>query len=115
MQAQTPAEGIMKTNDWGDSKSYRVACDCGSAEHNHDVLVEADDTGITVTTYTTVKSKWYSQNRLQTIWTLLTRGYVEHESAVIMSKQQALNYAKTLERAIIDVETFRNNRKQNNA
>lgn len=115
MQAQTPAEGIMKTNDWGDSKSYRVACDCGSAEHNHDVWVEADDTGITVTTYTTVKSKWYSQNRFRTIWTLLTRGYVEYESAVIMSKQQAVNYAKTLESAIIDVETFRNNRKKNNA
>jgi hypothetical protein len=115
MQAQTPAEGIMKTNDWGDSKSYRVACDCGSTEHNHDVWVEADDTGITVTTYTTVKSKWYSQNRLQTIWNLLTRGYVEYESAVIMSKQQAVNYAQTLERAIIDVETFRNNRKQNHA
>jgi hypothetical protein len=115
MQAQTPAEGIMKTNDWGNSKSYRVACDCGSAEHKHDVWVEADDTGITVTTYTTVKSKWYSQNRLQTIWTLLTRGYVEYESAVIMSKQQAVNYAKTLESAIIDVETFEKQRKKNNA
>jgi uncharacterized protein YaaN involved in tellurite resistance len=32
-----------------------------------------------------------------------------------MSEQQALNYAKTLERAIIDVETFKNNRKRPNA
>jgi hypothetical protein len=32
-----------------------------------------------------------------------------------MSKQQALNYAKTLESAIIAVETFQNNRKQKNA
>jgi hypothetical protein len=115
MQAQTPAEGIMKTNDWGDSKVYRVVCECGSAEHNHDVWVEADDTSVTATVYTQVKSKFWSMNRWQKIWTLLTRGYVEYEASIIMSKQQALNYAKCLESAIIDVETFRNNRKQNNA
>jgi len=115
MQAQTPAEGIMKTHDWGDSKVYRVVCDCGSAEHNHDVWVEADDVGVTTTVYTQVKSKFWSLNRWQKIWILLTRGYVEYESSIIMSKQQALNYAKTLERAIIDVETFRNNRKRPNA
>jgi len=107
MQAEKPAEGIMKTNDWGDSKTYKVACDCGDPTHSHDVWVEADDVSVTVTTYTTVKSKWWRENRFRTIWTLLTRGYVEYESSVIMSKQQALNYAKTLESAIIDVETFR--------
>jgi hypothetical protein len=115
MQAQTPAEGIMKTNDWGDSKVYRVACDCGSNEHTHDVWVEADDTGVVATVYTQVKSKFWSMNRWQKIWTLLTRGYVEYEASIIMSKQQALNYAKTLESAIIDVETFRNNRKRTDA
>jgi len=26
MKVQIPAEGIMKTNDWGDSKVYRVTC-----------------------------------------------------------------------------------------
>ena len=115
MQAQTPAEGIMRTGDWGDSKAYRVACNCGSNEHTHDVWVESDEGFVTVTTYTTVKSRWWSQNRFKTIWTLLTRGYVEHEAAIIMSEQQALNYAKTLEQAIIDVETFRNDRKPTDA
>jgi hypothetical protein len=43
MQAQTPAEGIMRTGDWGDSKAYRVACDCGSNEHTHDVWVESNE------------------------------------------------------------------------
>jgi uncharacterized protein YaaN involved in tellurite resistance len=32
-----------------------------------------------------------------------------------MSKQQALNYAKTLESAIIDVETFEKQRKKTDA
>lgn len=112
MKAQVPAEGIMKTGDWGDSKSYRIACDCGQPEHRHDIWVEADDTGVAVTVYTQVKSKWWSLNRWQKIWTLLTRGYVEYEADLIMSKQEALNYAKTLESAIIDVETFRKQRQE---
>jgi hypothetical protein len=115
MQAQTPAEGIMRTGDWGDSKAYRVACDCGHSDHSQDLWVEADDTGISVSLFVRVKSKWWSQNRWKTIWTLLTRGYVEYEATTILSNQQALNYAKTLEHAIIDVETFRNNRKRTDA
>lgn len=107
MKPEQPALGIMRTNDWGDTKVYRVACDCGSNEHNHDVWVEADETNVTVTTFTTVKSKWWQLNRWQQIWTLLTKGYVEYEASLIMSQRQALNYAKTLESAIIDVETFR--------
>lgn len=115
MEVERPAEGIMKTGDWGDSKVYKIACDCGCNDHIHDVWVEADDTGVTVTTYTQQKSKWWTMNRWQTIWRLVTRGYIEYEASIIMSKQQALNYAKTLESAIIDVETFRKQRKKKNA
>ena len=107
MKPEQPALGIMRTNDWGNTKVYRIACDCGSNEHNHDLWVEADETNVTVTVFTTVKSKWWSWNRWQKVWTLLTKGYVEYEASLIMSRQQALNYAKTLENAIIDVETFR--------
>lgn len=115
MEAQIPAEGIMKTGDWGNSKVYRIACDCGCNDHVHDVWVEADEGFVTVTTYTTVKSKWWSKNRWQKIWTLITRGYVEYEASIIMSEQQALNYARTLESAIMDVETFRKQRKKPDA
>jgi len=110
---EQPAQGIMQTNDWGDTKVYRIACDCGSNEHNHDVWVEADKSNITITTFTTVKSKWWSWNRWQKIWTLLIQGYVEYEASIIMSKQQALNYAKTLESAILDVDRFRQKRQEN--
>jgi hypothetical protein len=34
-------------------------------------------------------------------------GYVEYEASIIMSEQQALNYAETLKSAIIDVKQFR--------
>ena len=113
MRAQKPAEGILKRNDWGDSKVYTVACDCGSPDHEHNVWVEAELEEITVTTYTKVRSKFWDTSRWQTIWTLLTRGYVELESDITMSKQQALNYAETLKSAITDVEEFERKRKIN--
>jgi ABC-type uncharacterized transport system ATPase subunit len=48
MKAQTPAEGILKTNDWGDSRAYHVVCECGSADCSHNLWVEADDSGVAV-------------------------------------------------------------------
>jgi hypothetical protein len=111
LELQVPAEGIMQTNDWGDSKVYRVACECGDEIHSHNVWVEADDHEVSVTIYTTVKSNWWSKTRWHVIWTLLTKGYIDTESTVIMRRQQAFNYAHTLLSAVDDVETFRN--KQN--
>jgi hypothetical protein len=110
MNYEAPAEGIMKTNDWGDSKVYRVSCNCGTSEHDHNVWIEADDHEVSVTIYTTVKSNFWSKTRWHAIWTLLTKGYVDTESTVCMTKQQALNYAETLKSAIEDVNMFRNTR-----
>ena len=115
MEVEKPAEGILKTNDFGDSKSYHVVCDCGSSDHTHDLWVEADAHDITVTIYATVKSPWWAWNRWKQIWKLITQGYLQHETVLSMSQQTALNYAKTLERAIIDVETFRKQRKKPDA
>jgi len=110
LEIQVPAEGIMKTNDWGDSKVYRVTCNCGAADHDHHVWVEADDHEVNVTIYTTVKSNFWSKTRWYHIWTLLTKSYIDTESTVCMTKQQALNYAETLKSAIDDVNMFRNAR-----
>lgn len=112
MQAQKPAEGILKVNDFGDSMSYKITCECGDDSHTHNVWVEADDARVYVTLYTTVKSKWWEQNRWKTIWTLLTKGYVEYESDVIMNEQQALNYSATLADAVKQCKEFHNKRFQ---
>ena len=104
---QTPAQGILKRNSWGDAITYQVVCECQDADHDHNVWVEADDTGVTVTTYTTQKSQWWSLNRWQTIWILLTKGYVKYEANIIMSEQQALNYAETIKSSIQDVKNFK--------
>jgi hypothetical protein len=107
MNYQAPAEGIMQTNDWGDSKVYRVACNCHDESHNHNVWIEADDHDIVVTVYTTGKTNFWSKTRWYHIWTLLTKGYIDTESSVHLTRQQAFNYANTLLDAIADVEQFK--------
>ena len=107
MNAQVPAEGIMQTNDWGDSRVYRIACNCGDENHNHNMWVEADDHDIQVTIYTTGKTNYWSKTRWYHIWTLLTKGYIDTESIVHLTKQQALNYSATLKNAIEDLDAFR--------
>jgi hypothetical protein len=107
MQPQKPADGILKVNDFGDSMSYKITCQCGDDGHSHNVWVEADDGSVSVTIYTTAKSKWWELNRWQKIWTLLTKGFVEYESNVIMNEQQALNYSATLAEAVEQSKKFK--------
>lgn len=107
MKTQTPAEGILKRNEWETAQLYQVACQCADSDHDHNVWVETDPDmkEVTVTVYTTVKSRWWSLSRWQQMWTLLTRGYVEYEATIIMSQQQALNYAETLKTAVNELGT----------
>ncbi len=107
MKPETPAQGILKRGDWGNSKTYHVVCGCGDSDHDHSLWVESDDAGINITLYVNVNSPFWSMNRFKQIWTLLTRGYLKHESTICMSEQQALNYSETLKTAITDVKTFR--------
>lgn len=110
MKVQIPAEGIMQTNDWGDSKVYRVACECSNPDCDHNVWVEADEHDISVTIYTTTRTNFWSKSRWHHIWTLLTKGYFDTESTIVLKQQQAFNYSQTLLEAIDDVKTFRQQR-----
>ncbi len=135
MKAQTPAEGILKTNDFGNSKWYSVVCGCGQPDHTLTVEVEAEDTGVSVNTYATVKTDYWSESvkkrydidnpwaqefdwfwkdlwngfvtRLKLTWAVWTKGYLKAETTILMSEQQALNYAETLKSAIQDVKDFK--------
>ena len=135
MKAQQPAEGILKTNDFGDSKWYQVVCGCGQSDHTLTVEVEADDMGVSVNTYATVKTDYWTESvkkrydidspwlqefdwfwkglvngfltRLRLTWDIWIKGYVRAETTTLMSKQQALNFAETLTSAIKDVEEFK--------
>jgi hypothetical protein len=65
--------------------------------------------------YTTGKTNFWSKKRWDHIWTLLTKGYVDTESSVHLTRQQAYNYANTLLSAVDDVEKFKNDRKEKSA
>lgn len=106
MKSQTPAEGILLVNDFGNSKIYKAVCSCGSDDCSHTIDIEADD-AVNVTVYTRTKTNFWSKTRWHHVWTLLTRGYVDFETTIILNRQSALNYAETIKNAIVDVENFK--------
>jgi hypothetical protein len=108
MKVQKPAEGILKTGDFGSYKSYHVECECGSSECAHKVTIEADDMEVSVYFYLTLRTKWYSISRWKQIWIILTKGYLDTESTLILNEQAALNYANALKSAVKDVKELRN-------
>jgi hypothetical protein len=134
MKAETPAQGIMKTGEFSDSKFYKVVCGCGQPDHDIDFEVEADETGVNVNTYVTAKTDYWTETvkkrydidnpylqeldwtlkdivngffrRLKMTWEIWTQGYITTQTTIAMSEQQALNYAETLKSAIKDVKNF---------
>lgn len=107
MKYQNPAQGILTAGEYGDSKLYKVVCDCGSDDHAHDLWVEADDTGVTINIYVTVSSPFWSMNRWRQMWQLLTKGHIKQQTNLYMRERAALNYAETIKKAITDVKEFK--------
>ena len=138
MKTQIPAEGILKTNDWGSARVYKVVCECGQSDHEHNVWIEAEDSGINVNIYTTAKTDCWSESvkpnyNIDNIWlqefdlfwkslynglvrrlkltkSIWIKGYVDYETTISMTQQQAYNYAETLKSAVKDVSQFRKER-----
>jgi hypothetical protein len=110
MQPETPAQGILKINEWGNSKMYKAVCSCGDDACSHIIDIEADSE-VNVTIYTRTKTNFWSVSRWRHIWSLLTRGHATFETTIILDRQSALNYAETIKMAIKDVETFEKERK----
>lgn len=107
MKTEKPASGILKTGEWGTSKMYHIHCDCGNADCSHEVEVEADDTIIQVHIYVKNHTKWWKSNRWKQIWQILTKGYAEMETTIVLTEQTAHNYAEALKSAIKDVKELK--------
>ena len=137
LEPQIPAEGIMKTSDWGDSKMYNIQCTCGNDDDSIEFMVEADEFNVTVTTFTTQKTAYWDHpfnvsdtykiknsflsslayttlntlnglhHRIKLTWNLWFDGYLKYQQSTIMTEQQTLNYAETLKSAIKDCQEFR--------
>lgn len=111
MEAQQPATGILKQGDFGDSKWYYIQCECSDSDCAHTLEIEADELEVSVHVYVTAHTKWWEKRRWQQIWQLLTSGYAEMQTTIVLNEQTALNYSETLKNAIEDVKTFRAQRK----
>ena len=107
MTPELPAQGILQVKDWGTSKMYKAVCECGDDDCAHTIDIEAEDTGVVVTIYTKTRTNFWSRTRWYHIWRLLTRGYTDFETSIIMSSQTALNYAVTLQKAAQDAQDFK--------
>lgn len=114
MKTQKPAEGILLHRDYGDARMYTLTCECCGPDCTHTVWIEAENIGVSVITHTTQKTRWWRLNRWQKAWRLITHGYLEYEASIIMTEQQALNYAQALQSAIADVKAFRAQKKVKN-
>lgn len=114
MKAEKPAQGVLQVNDWGTSKMYKAVCECGNDDCTHTIDIEAEDHGsIIVTIYTKTRTNFWSKTRWHHIWQLLTKGYTDYETCIVMNKQVALNYASVLQSAVNDVEELRKNNVKN--
>jgi len=111
MTPEKAATGVLKKGDWGDSMWYHVQCDCGNTDCAHDINIEADDCHVQVHIYHVQHTKWWEKNRWRQIWQILTKGYAEMQTTIVLDEQTALNYADNLIAAIDDVKEFRSNRK----
>jgi transposase len=69
--------------------------------------VEADDFGISVHIYVKNHTRWWEKNRWKQIWHILTRGYAQMDTTIVLSEQTALNYSEALKNAITDVKQFK--------
>jgi hypothetical protein len=107
MEVEKPAMGILKTKEWSDSKWYHVRCDCGNDDCSHEIEVEADDCNVQVHVYVNNHTKWWEKNRWKQIWQILTKGYAEMQTTIVLNEQTAFNYAETLKTASQDVKEFR--------
>jgi hypothetical protein len=140
MEYQKPAVGITKIFDHTDLVTYAVPCTCGSADCGLDfsVEIEADEWYITVSTDFHPKTDFWtglvaSHSKLQSPWLwsidyelrrwlnglytrlsmtyrIWTAGYLTYYQDVLMTEQQALNYAGTITAAIEDMQRIRQQR-----
>lgn len=110
MKPETPATGILKERDFGDAMFYYVQCDCGNEDCAHIIEVEADDIHVQVHLYHTQHTKWWEKNRWKQLWQILTKGYAEMQTTIVLDEQTALNYSEVLRTATRDVKNFKEKR-----
>jgi hypothetical protein len=111
MQAQKPAQGIMLQHDYGNSKNFKVECDCSSDDHSVYMWIEVqrdpDIPDVEVSFYVTTWTREFWKNwpaRLRAVYDILVKGVHKQEHHMILNKQAALNFADAIKRTVKEME-----------
>jgi hypothetical protein len=132
---QEPAKGIVLTADYPDAKFYTVKCSCGHSDDDIDLIIEAEDTGISINFFTKMTTNYWDSTfrnrydldnlflhdlfnpfidlingiitRIRMTWKLWTKGYLEYHSYTVIEPQTAVNLAGVLIKAVEKVKEER--------
>ena len=96
----------MKTSEYEDAVSFRVACDCHDNRHDVDVWIEVerDDEvhDITVTFYRELDTPWWETrfNRFREAWNILAHGRSRFSGSLILRPEAADNLCAAIQTSI---------------
>ena len=106
-----PTRGIMTTGVYDSARTFRVACDCHSNEHDVDVWIEVEpDTetrDITVTFYRELDTPFWESgfNRFREAWRILVHGRSRFSGALIVRAETAQTLCDAIRSSIESLET----------
>lgn len=101
-----PAHNIMKTGEWPDADSYRVACDCHDPAHDLDVWIELESDSETQDVTLTFHKELYTPiwesgfNRFREALRILFGGTSRVSGSIILKKSVAENLLATMQQSI---------------
>jgi hypothetical protein len=111
MKAQTPAQGISLTGDYGGAKNFKVECDCGSDDHAAHMWIEIqrdqDVPDVEVSFYVTTWTKQFWDGwpaRLRAVFDILVQGVHKQEHHMLLNKQSAVNFAHAILDTVKEME-----------
>jgi hypothetical protein len=110
LKAQTPAQGISLSGDYGNSKNFRVDCDCGSDDHSARMWIEVNkeqdysevEVSFYVTTWTPLWSGWGA--KLRAVYEILFKGVHKQEHHMLLKKQSGINFAHAILDTVKEME-----------
>lgn len=109
MSPQIPATSIMQSGEFKDAKSFRIACECHSPDHQVEMWIELDNDrqskNLTISFYITATTVFWKEgfSRLRAAWDILINGYREEGHTLILSEQAAMNLAESMTKTINDL------------
>lgn len=107
VKAETPATNVSKIADFGDSKCYRINCECTSTDHSVDTWIETTSVHdiVSVTFYINTHTRFFDNiwQRLKCALNVLFLGVDEKQAEIIMNKQTAKNWISAVDKTINEI------------